>query len=76
MLVAAAMLSAVTHLGLMTPTLLLTLTFALGAGNAFNGPAWQASVGELVPREELPAAVAINSVGFNTRARSDRRSVA
>ena len=65
MLVVAALLSAVTHFGLMTPTLLLVLTFALGAGAAFNGPAWQASVGELVPRAELPAAVAINSVGFN-----------
>jgi predicted MFS family arabinose efflux permease len=65
MLLVAALLSVVTHLGLMTPTLLLVLTFALGAGNAFNGPAWQASVGELVPRDELASAVAINSVGFN-----------
>jgi MFS family permease len=65
MLACAALLSVFTHLDLMTPTLLLALTFALGAGNAFNGPAWQASVGELVPRAELAAAVAVNSVGFN-----------
>ncbi|HZD51516.1 MAG TPA: MFS transporter, partial [Woeseiaceae bacterium] len=32
---------------------------------AFNGPAWQASVAEMVPREELPTAVALNSMGFN-----------
>lgn len=65
MLVAAALLAAITYLGLITPGLLLVLTFALGAGAAFYGPAWQASVSELVPREELPEAIAINSVGFN-----------
>ena len=30
-----------------------------------NGPAWQAIMPELVPRDELPAAIALNSVGFN-----------
>jgi predicted MFS family arabinose efflux permease len=30
-----------------------------------NQPAWSATIPELVPREELPAAVALNSVGFN-----------
>ena len=37
----------------------------MGFGVALNGPAWQAVISELVPREELPAAVALNSVGFN-----------
>ena len=32
---------------------------------ALNNPSWQASIGEIVPREDLPAAVALNSVGFN-----------
>jgi predicted MFS family arabinose efflux permease len=30
-----------------------------------NGPAWAAAIPELVPRAEMPAAVALNSVRFN-----------
>lgn len=48
-----------------TPWLLLLFTFLIGCGAAFNGPAWQASVGDMVPRPELPGAVALNSMGFN-----------
>lgn len=51
--------------GLLTPWLLLGFTFLLGCGNALNGPAWQSSVGDLVPRPDLPAAITLNSVGFN-----------
>jgi MFS family permease len=51
--------------GLITPWLLLLFTFAIGCGGAFNAPAWQASVGDMVPRAELPGAVALNSMGFN-----------
>lgn len=51
--------------GAITPWLLLTFTFAIGCGAAFNAPAWQASVGDMVPRAELPGAVALNSMGFN-----------
>jgi MFS family permease len=51
--------------GLITPSLLLLFTFLIGCGSAFNAPAWQASVGDLVPRAELPGAVALNSLGFN-----------
>ncbi|MBV8461380.1 MAG: MFS transporter [Candidatus Eremiobacteraeota bacterium] len=46
-------------------TLLLALTFAVGLGAAMNGPAWQAIVSELVPKEELVSAVSLNSAGFN-----------
>ena len=52
-------------IGLITPWLLLLFTFAIGSGGAFNAPAWQASVGDMVPRAELPGAVALNSMGFN-----------
>lgn len=48
-----------------TPLTLLAVTFLLGCGTALNNPAWQASVGDLVPRETIPAAVALNSVTFN-----------
>ncbi|MCB1683728.1 MAG: MFS transporter [Pseudomonadales bacterium] len=51
--------------GLITPWLLLGFTFLIGCGGAFNAPAWQASVGDMVPRAELPGAVALNSMGFN-----------
>lgn len=65
MLLAAAVLGAVTLAGAVTPGVLLAVTFAMGLGVALNGPAWQAIISELVPRAELPAAVALNSVGFN-----------
>jgi MFS family permease len=51
--------------GLITPWLLLAFTFLIGCGSAFNNPAWQASVGDMVPRAQLPAAVSLNSMGFN-----------
>ena len=49
----------------LSPWGLLAFTFAIGCGNAFNNPAWQASVGDMVPRAALPGAVALNSMGFN-----------
>ncbi|HEV8389174.1 MAG TPA: MFS transporter [Dongiaceae bacterium] len=64
-LIVSILLTALTFAGIMTPLLLLTFTFLVGCGNAIYGPAWQASVGEVVPRSELPAAVALNSLGFN-----------
>jgi MFS family permease len=51
--------------GSITPWLLLLFTFLIGCGSAFNAPAWQASVGDMVPRTELPGAVALNSLAFN-----------
>jgi MFS family permease len=51
--------------GLMTPQLLVGLGLVLGVGVAFNLPAWQALVPNLVPRGMLASAVALNSAGFN-----------
>ncbi|QPH54818.1 MFS transporter [Pontivivens ytuae] len=51
--------------GAMTPLLLLVFTFLLGTGAAFLAPAWQAIVPKLVPRPELPSAIALNSMGIN-----------
>jgi MFS family permease len=65
MLAAAGGLGLLTVLRVTTPHLLLAFTFLLSFGGALNGPAWQAIVPELVPRAELPAAVSLNSVGFN-----------
>lgn len=65
MLGVSVTLAVVTWAGLITPWSLLLFTFLIGCGAAFNAPAWQASVGDMVPRTELPGAVGLNSVGFN-----------
>ncbi|MEQ8859283.1 MAG: MFS transporter [Pseudomonadales bacterium] len=52
-------------LDLVTPWVLLSFTFLIGCGIAFNNPAWQAAVGDVVPRDRIAAAVLLNSVGFN-----------
>jgi MFS family permease len=65
MLLVSALLAATAWAGWMTPWLLLGFTFLLGCATAINGPAWQASVGDMVPRVILPSAVAMNSMGFN-----------
>lgn len=51
--------------GQMTAIGLLVFTFALGVGAALIAPAWQAIVPSLVPKEDLPSAIALNSVGIN-----------
>ncbi|CAM3447108.1 MFS transporter [Paracoccus nototheniae] len=58
-------LAVVAWMGGLTPWLLLGFTFLLGAGQAVYNPPWQASMGDLVARQDLPAAVSLNSVGFN-----------
>ncbi|NIJ19176.1 MFS family permease [Sphingomonas naasensis] len=65
MLIVSALLAIGTWAGMLTPWLLLVFTFLIGCGTAINGPAWQASVGDMVPRTMLPDAVAFNSMGFN-----------
>jgi len=65
MLLAAALLSIFALAGSIGPVTLLLLTFILSLGSAMNGPTWQAIVPELVPREQVPTAVALNSAGFN-----------
>jgi MFS family permease len=65
MLSVSLALSISAWLGLVGPWTLLLFTFAIGCGSAFFAPAWQASVGDMVPRPEVPGAVALNSMGFN-----------
>ena len=65
MFCAAFALGGVTWAGMVTPWILLWLTLLLSLGMALNAPAWQALVPELVARSEIPAAVALNSAGFN-----------
>src|SRR5687768_1968612 len=61
----SAGLAIISGLGLVTPAVLLLFTFLIGTGAALNGPAWQAVVREIVPREQLAAAVTLNAIGFN-----------
>lgn len=65
MAVTASLMTILVWSGAMTVELLLLFTFLLGAGAAFIAPAWQAIVPGLVPREALPAAISLNSVGIN-----------
>src|SRR5271169_6355744 len=64
-LAGALSLTALTWLGVMTPTLLLLFCFLIGSGMALFGPAWQASVSEQVPAEALPSAIALNGISYN-----------
>jgi len=52
-------------MGWMTAPLLLALTFANGMGLAMRWPVFAAIVPELVPRAQLPAALALNGVSMN-----------
>jgi MFS family permease len=44
---------------------ILALSFTAGFAQAFGGPAYQSLVPSLVPRKELPNAIALNSIQFN-----------
>jgi MFS family permease len=61
----ALLLCAIVVYGVMTPPLLLALTFANGIGLAMRWPVFAAIVPELVPRAQLPAALALNGVAMN-----------
>jgi MFS family permease len=65
MLCCAAALAVVTATGVLSPGLLLGLTFLLGAGQAFTSPAWQAIQPELVPRAQVPHAAALGATSMN-----------
>src|SRR6201994_3441442 len=65
MLVAVALLSVLTFFDVISPWILLLLTFLLNIGAAMNSPAWQAIVPEVIPRAQLPDAISLNSAGFN-----------
>lgn len=65
MLVASASLVAIAFAGRITPGLLLALTFLISCGAAAFAPAWQASIGEMVPRALVPSAIMANAFGFN-----------
>lgn len=65
MMTVSVLLAVLTYCGLITPWLLLAFTFLIGCGSALYNPPWQATVGDIVPRQDISAAVTLNSVGFN-----------
>ena len=65
MCVIAVAMGLLALMGLMTPSRLLVSTFLLGVGAAMSNPVWQAITPELVPSSDLPAAIALSSVGIN-----------
>ena len=65
MLVASAALAGIALADAVTPGLLLLFTFLIGCGTAAFAPAWQASIGEQVPRDQVPSAIMANAFGFN-----------
>lgn len=44
---------------------IMALVFVSGTGQAFGGPAYQALIPGLVPRDDVPKAIALNSIQFN-----------
>lgn len=65
MFAASALLCLFAWMGWLSPWGLLAFTFLIGCGTALNAPSWQATVGDIVPRKTIAAAVAMNSLGFN-----------
>jgi MFS family permease len=65
MMVFAFILWALTALHLMTLPLLVLLSFTTGIAMALNNPSYQALVPQLVPREDLANAIALNAAQFN-----------
>src|ERR1700690_348787 len=61
----SAVYAVIVGLGLATPGNLLLFTFLIGAAGALTVPAWQAVVPQLVPKNDLPPAIAANSAGVN-----------
>lgn len=65
MIFVAAGLGVTVALGIATPSSLVCFTFFMGVGAAATAPAWQAIVPNLIPRQVLQQAVALNSLGIN-----------
>jgi MFS family permease len=68
MMVLAFILAALVYTNTVQPWHIILLAFLLGIANAFDAPARQSFVIELVGREELSTAIALNSTMFNSAA--------
>lgn len=68
MMLLAAVLALLTFMNIVEPWHIIVLAFLLGIANAIEAPARQAFVNELVPREDLFNAIALNSTMFHSGA--------
>jgi MFS family permease len=66
MMLLAFVITALTFLHWIRPWHILVLAFLLGTANAFEAPARQSFVLEMVSREDMTNAIALNSAMFNT----------
>jgi MFS family permease len=66
MMILAFILAGLTFSGLIQPWHIVLLAFFLGVANAFDAPTRQAFVLEMVTREDLTNAIALNSMMFNS----------
>jgi MFS family permease len=64
-MVQAVLMAVVVSLGIVQPWMVLVLALLLGAVNAFDLPGRQAYFIEMVGREDLSNAIALNSAAFN-----------
>ncbi len=61
----AGILTILVTLGIVHVWEILCLSFVSGLAQAFGGPAYQALIPTLVDREDMPNAIALNSIQFN-----------
>lgn len=66
MMILAFILAALAFVGLVQPWHIVVLAFLLGAANAFDAPARQSFVLEMVEREDLGNAIALNATMFQS----------
>jgi MFS family permease len=64
-LIGASLLALLYRAGMVTPALLLAFCFIVAFGTTLYGPSWQSSVREQVRAEDLPSAIALNSISYN-----------
>lgn len=65
MMILAFVLAVLTYLKVITIGQLALLAFLTGTAMSMNAPSYQAIVPQLVPREDLPNAIALNAAQFN-----------
>jgi len=58
-------LATLVYLGKVRVEYVLLLSFVAGLGQAFGGPAYQSLIPSLVKKQDLPNAIALNSIQFN-----------
>ncbi len=66
MMLLAFILAILTFTNLVQPWHILALAFCLGIANAFDAPTRQSFIPEMVGKEDLANAIALNSIMFNT----------